>query len=182
MALYFSILEKPNTMQIIIDDLTDPRVHALLQQHLAGMYANSPAESVHALDLTGLKAAELTFWTAWEGEEVLGCGALKQLDPAHGEIKSMRTAATHLRQGVAQRILAQILHTAQQRGYQRLSLETGSTAAFLPALALYESFGFSRCGPFAHYREDPFSIFMSLEIQAKPLSDTVLPQQKGHPA
>lgn len=182
MALYFSILEKPNTMQIIIDDLTDPRVHALLQQHLAGMYANSPAESVHALDLTGLKAAELTFWTAWEGEEVLGCGALKQLDPAHGEIKSMRTAATHLRQGVAQRILAQILHTAQQRGYQRLSLETGSTVAFLPALALYESFGFSRCGPFAHYREDPFSIFMRKELQTESPSVTASPQNKGHPA
>ncbi|RQO71158.1 GNAT family N-acetyltransferase [Aquitalea sp. FJL05] len=169
-------------MQIIIDHLTDPRVHALLQEHLAGMYANSPPESVHALDLTGLKAAAVTFWTAWEGEEVLGCGALKQLDPTHGEIKSMRTAAAHLRQGVAQRILAHILQTAQQRGYQRLSLETGSTAAFQPALALYESFGFSRCGPFADYREDPFSIFMSLEIQAKPLSATALPQHKGHPA
>ncbi|BBF85002.1 histone acetyltransferase HPA2 [Aquitalea magnusonii] len=169
-------------MQIIIDELSDPRVHALLQEHLAGMYANSPAASVHALDLTGLQAPDITFWTAWEGEVLLGCGALKQLEPAHGEIKSMRTAAAHLRKGVAQRMLAHILHTAQQRGYQRLSLETGSSAAFLPALALYESFGFSRCGPFAHYREDPFSIFMSKQLQTESPSATVLPQYKGHPA
>ena len=169
-------------MQIIIDDLTDPRVHALLQEHLAGMHANSPPESVHALDLSGLKAAEVTFWTAWEGDAVLGCGAIKQLDPSHGEIKSMRTAAAHLRKGVAQRILTQILHTAQQRGYQRLSLETGTSAAFRPALALYESFGFTRCGPFAHYREDPYSLFMSKQIHSAFPSATALPQHKGHPA
>ncbi len=148
-------------MNVRIDDLTDPRVHALLREHVAEMLANSPFDSMHALDLSGLKAPEITFWTAWDGEELLGCGALKELDTTHGEIKSMRTATKHLRKGVARAILETIIATAKNRSYQRLSLETGSTADFQPALKMYEQFGFEYCRPFAQYREDPFSRFMT---------------------
>ena len=148
-------------MNVRIDDLTDPRVHALLLEHMAGMMANSPIESVHALDLSGLKVPEITFWTAWDGEELLGCGALKELDKSHGEIKSMRTATPHLRKGVARAILETIIAIAKNRSYQRLSLETGSTDAFKPALTMYEKFGFEFCGPFAQYKDDPFSRFMT---------------------
>ena len=106
-------------MNVRLDDLTDPRVHALLREHMTGMLANSPIESVHALDLSGLKVPEITFWTAWDGEELLGCGALKELHKTHGEIKSMRTAIKHLRKGAARAILETIITTARNRGYQR---------------------------------------------------------------
>jgi putative acetyltransferase len=148
-----------------VDDLTDPRMHALLREHMAGMLANSPIDSVHALDLSGLKVPEITFWTAWDGDELLACGALKELDKSHGEIKSMRTAAKHLRKGAARAILETIIATARNRGYQRLSLETGSTEAFMPALTLYEKFGFEFCGPFAQYKDDPFSRFMCRSLE-----------------
>lgn len=153
-------------MNLRIDDLTHPKVHALLREHLAGMYANSPAESVHALDLSGLLVPEITFWTAWQGDDLLACGALKELDVKHGEIKSMRTSAAHLRRGAAAAILTEALATARRRGYERVSLETGSTDAFKPALALYERFGFVYCGPFGSYRDDPFSRFMTLGLDA----------------
>jgi putative acetyltransferase len=151
-------------MDITVDNLTRPQVHDLLREHLRGMHLHSPPESVHALDLDGLKRPEITFWTAWDDRELLGCGAVKQLDPTHGEIKSMRTAATHLRKGVARAMLAHIIAEARRRGYCRLSLETGSSAAFLPAQKLYESFGFTYCGPFNGYVEDPFSVFMTLQL------------------
>src|SRR5205814_8377599 len=112
----------------------------------------------------GLRRPEITFWTVWESGELLGCGALKELDATHGEIKSMRTAAAHLRKGVARSMLAHILAEARRRGYRRLSLETGSAEAFLPARRLYETFGFDYCGPFDSYVEDPFSVFMTLEL------------------
>lgn len=151
-------------MDVRIDDLTDPRVHELLREHVADMLANSPFESMHALDLSGLKIPEITFWTAWDGDELLGCGALKELDKTHGEIKSMRTAAKHLRKGVARAIPETIISTAKNRGYRRLSLETGSTQAFKPALTMYESFGFEYCEPFSQYKYDPFSGFMTLAL------------------
>ena len=151
-------------MNVRIDDLTDPRVHALLREHVADMLANSPFDSMHALDLSELKAPEIAFWTAWDGEVLLGCGALKELDKTHGEIKSMRTASKHLRKGVARAILEIIISTAKNRGYRRLSLETGSTEAFKPALAMYEKFGFEYCKPFAQYNDDPFSGFMTLAL------------------
>src|SRR3954470_16195533 len=113
-------------MQIRVDDLTSPKVHELLQEHLRGVAVHTPKESIHALDLEGLRKPEITFWTAWEGDELLGCGALKELDAQHAEIKSMRTSSRHLRKGVAKAILAHILKEAQRRHYQRLSLETGS--------------------------------------------------------
>ncbi len=151
-------------MEIKVDDLTGPEVAALLNEHLRNMGLHSPPESVHALDLEALRRPEITFWSAWEGPDLLGCGALKELDARHGEIKSMRTASAHLRKGVAARLLQHILEEAARRGYQKVSLETGSADAFEPARKLYARFGFSYCGPFVGYKEDPYSVFMSREL------------------
>lgn len=148
-------------MHIRVDDLTHPAVQALLREHLAGMHAQSPPESVHALGLERLRAPDITFWAVWEGEDLLGCGALRQLDDRHGELKSMRTAQAHLRRGVGSALLTHILDEARRRGLTRLSLETGSTPGFDPARRLYSRFGFTECGPFADYAEDPFSVFMT---------------------
>ena len=151
-------------MEIRIDDLRGPEIARLLQEHLDAMFLHSPAESVHALDLERLRRPEITFWTVWEGGELLGCGALKALDATHGELKSMRTAQRHLRRGVATALMRHMLQVARQRGYRRLSLETGSPDAFLPARAMYERFGFEECGPFGDYVEDPYSVFMTLAL------------------
>src|SRR5262245_2036444 len=149
-------------MRIEIDDLSRPDVHALLREHLDNMYELSPPESVHALDLDGLRAPGITFWTAWDQHVLLGCGALKELDRSHGEVKSMRTPSKLRRMGVGRAILTHIVAEARRRGYQRLSLETGSMDAFAPARRLYESFGFTYCAPFDSYVEDQNSVFMSL--------------------
>ena len=151
-------------MLIRIDDLEGAAIRELLARHLDSMTLYSPPESIHALDLSGLRAPDVTFWTAWQGDELLGCGALKELDPAHGEIKSMRTATVHLRRGVARGMLGHILGEARGRGYRRLSLETGTHPAFEPARRLYASAGFVDCGPFAGYVEDPYSRFMTREL------------------
>jgi putative acetyltransferase len=148
-------------MDIEIDDLERQPVRELLAGHLAQMLTMSPACSVHALDLERLRQPGIRVWTAWEGEHLLGCGALKELTPVHGEIKSMRTADTHRGKGVGRAMLAHLLAVARERGYERVSLETGATPAFLPALRLYESAGFQRCGPFADYTEDPHSVYMT---------------------
>ena len=151
-------------MKIIEDDLTSASVALLLREHLDGMVRHSPPESIHALDLQGLRADDITFWTAWDHSELLGCGALKELDARHGEIKSMRTARSHLRRGVARAILRHLIDEARARRYSRLSLETGSGDAFVPAAQLYAKFGFEYCGPFSDYGPDPFSRFMTLEL------------------
>ena len=151
-------------MEIKVDDLSGPEVHELLREHLRNMFLHSPPESVHALDLEGLRRPEVTFWTVWEGGELLGCGALKELGPRHAEIKSMRTSSSHLRRGVARNLLTHILGEARRRGYSRLSLETGSMEAFEPARKLYANFGFTYCEPFADYVEDPYSVFMTREL------------------
>ncbi len=153
-------------MQLTIreDDLTGPDIAALLTAHLDTMHATSPPESAHALDLEGLRAPGVTFWCAWEGDTLLGCGALKQLDPTHGEIKSMHTAAASRGKGVGGKVVAHIIDEARRRGYRRLSLETGSMAVFAPARALYERFGFTYCDPFADYVPDPNSVFMTREL------------------
>lgn len=151
-------------MRIELDDLTRVEVHALLEEHLTNMREISPPESVHALDLARLRTPDITFWTVWDGATLLGCGALKELTPAHGEVKSMRTPRALRGRGAARAVLAHIVETARSRGYRRLSLETGSHAAFEPARTLYASFGFVRCGPFADYPDDPNSCFMSLEL------------------
>lgn len=148
-------------MQIIVDDLTGPEIAELIREHLAGMFVDSPPESVHALDLEQLKGPDITFWSAWDNGQLLGCGALKQWDSQHGEVKSMRTVTAHLRKGVARAILAHLVEEARLRGYTRLSLETGSMESFEPARKLYESFGFVYCDPFADYIEDTYSVFMT---------------------
>lgn len=151
-------------MDIKLDDLTGPEVAALIGEHLQSMVLHSPPESIHALNLEGLKKPEITFWSAWEGNDLVGCGALKELDGQHGEIKSMRTSSLHLRKGVAKRLLEHIIGEAKRRGYQRLSLETGSMDAFEPAKKLYASIGFQYCGPFSDYIDDPNSVFMTMEL------------------
>ena len=151
-------------MSITEGGLDDPGVLALLREHLQGMADHSPPESIHALDVEGLKAPGITFWTMRNGSEVLGCIALKQLNERHGEIKSMRTASAHLRKGVGAALLEHLVVEATRRGYERLSLETGSGPGFEAAHALFRKFGFVECGPFADYREDPFSRFMTAAL------------------
>lgn len=153
-------------MKIELDDLSRPQVHALLREHLDDMRAISPPESVHALDLDRLRDPAISFWTAWDGDRLLGCGALKALGPQHGEIKSMRTPAAQRGQGAGRVLLEHIIDTARARGYRRLSLETGAGPAFLPAWRLYQRHGFVRCGPFADYPDHPHSVFMTLVLDA----------------
>ena len=148
-------------IKIHVDDPRRPEVASLLREHLEEMAVHSPPESIHALDIEGLCGSSITFWTASAESQLLGCGALLELDSEHGEIKSMRTAAEHLRKGVGKQILEHIIAEAERRSYVRLSLETGSMAAYAPARALYASFGFEFCEPFASYSPDPNSVFMT---------------------
>ncbi len=144
-----------------VDDLSGEPTRALIARHLAGMRANSPPQSVHAFDIDKLLSPDVTFWSVWSGDEIVGMGALKQLDGARGEMKSMRVADAHLGRGVGRAILDHLIAEAKARGMRSLWLETGSTAPFIPALRLYESAGFARCGPFDGYTADPFSVFMT---------------------
>jgi putative acetyltransferase len=145
-------------------DFGDDRVKALLTRHLEGMHANSPPGHVFALDWSGLQTPEISFYALWEGEDLLGFGALKELDPRAGEIKSMRTADVHLRKGVGAAILDHIITEARRRGYARLSLETGSGPAFEPALELYRTRGFTEGGAFNGYEKSPFNQFLHLDL------------------
>ncbi len=151
-------------MEIREDDLTGKAIADLLREHLENMYEITPPESVHALDLEALRSPDITFWAAWEGNELLGCGALKELDSRSGEIKSMRTANVHRRKGVASKILEHIIQEAKRRGYDCLNLETGSFPEFAPARALYTRYGFEYRGPFADYIDDPNSVFMTKKL------------------
>lgn len=151
-------------MRIVEDDLRGAPTIALLEAHRQAMFEHSPPECVFALDLDGLRQAGITLWTAWEGEELLGCGALNELGAQQAEIKSMRTATAHLRKGVAARVLEHLIAVARSRGYTQLYLETGTTAGFAPARALYTRHGFAICGPFSDYVEDPYSVFMCLDL------------------
>lgn len=148
-------------MKIVEDDLSGDLIASFLKEHIADMRAISPPESKHALDLEGLRKTEITFWTVWDGPLIAGCGALKELDSHHAEVKSMRTASPYRQKGVASMVLNHIIGVAQGRGYRRLSLETGSMPFFEPARKLYGKFGFTPCPPFATYREDPNSVFMT---------------------
>lgn len=150
-------------MMIVPGDLDDPRVRSLLAQHLATARAATASGSDHALDVEGLKAPEISFWTAWEGELLLGTGALKRLSRDHGEVKSMHTASACRRTGVGRAMLLHLIGAARDLGMSRLSLETGSWTYFQPARALYQSVGFVECPPFGEYVRDPNSVFMSLE-------------------
>jgi putative acetyltransferase len=146
-------------------DFNDDRVKALLTRHLQGMHASTPADHVFALDWVRLQRPEISFYALWEGEELLGFGALKELDPRSGEIKSMRTADAHLRRGVGAAILDHLVTEARRRGYERLSLETGVGPAFEPALALYRKYGFTEGGAFDGYEKSPFNQFLHLDLR-----------------
>jgi putative acetyltransferase len=146
--------------------LDDPRVVALLRLHLESMHVHSPPGTVHALDLSALKQPQVTFFTAWDGEELLGCGALRELSADHGEIKSMRTAPRHVRKGVAAALVRHLIDEARRRGYRRLSLETGSGDAFEGAIALYGKFGFVSGETFGGYVATDFNQFFHLELHA----------------
>lgn len=152
---------------IVTDDLTGPEIAALLDEHLEEMRAVSPPESKHALDLEGLRAPDVTFWTVWDDTDdgaLLGCGALRELDPSHGEIKSMRTASAHRGRGTATRLVEHVVAEARRRGYARLSLETGAEEYFAPARRLYARHGFVPCAPFADYPEDHHSVHLTLVL------------------
>ncbi len=151
-------------LKIVQDDLDGPEVAALLQEHVQDMHDISPQDSIHTLSIDALRSPDITMWTAWLRKEILGCGALKELSEDVGEIKSMRTADAHRGKGVGVGILRHIIRIATERSYNQIFLETGSSPDFRPAHALYEKAGFTFCGPFADYEEDPFSRFMVLNL------------------
>ena len=151
-------------MQIRLDDLTGGEVIALLNEHLADMYATSPAESVHALDVDALKASNIRFFSAWQQGTLAGCVAIKTLDNQMAELKSMRTATAFRGMGVGQALLQYIIDHAKAQGFTSLSLETGTQDYFAPARSLYRKFGFTDCGPFGQYQLDPNSHFMTLNL------------------
>ncbi|GAA4183939.1 GNAT family N-acetyltransferase [Streptosporangium oxazolinicum] len=148
-------------MKIVLDDLSGPEIAGFLEEHVQEMRSITPLESKHALDLDGLRRPEITFWSVLDGDSLVGCGAIKRLDAGHAEVKSMRTAPTRKRSGTASLLLEHIITEARLMGFTRLSLETGATEFFLPARKLYEKFGFDYCEPFADYRPDPYSVFMT---------------------
>src|SRR5215471_18175245 len=153
-------------MRTVDGDLTDPRVIDLLRHHLTTARAQTAPGSAHALDVAGLQAPDVSFWTIWDGDTLLGCGALKRLAADHGEVKSMHIVEAARRKGIGSAVLAHIVATARAQGMSRLSLETGSWDYFAPARALYARHGFVACGPFADYVLDPNSVFMTLELRA----------------
>lgn len=154
----------PSRLDFRIDDLSGQPTRLLIARHLAGMHETSPPESVHALDIDGLRQPGVTFWSVWVEDEIAGCGALKQLDARRGELKSMRVADAFLGRGIGRAMLEHLIAEARARAMTSLWLETGSTEPFTPALRLYESAGFERCGPFDGYVDDPFSVFMTRTI------------------
>ncbi|RXJ71726.1 GNAT family N-acetyltransferase [Veronia nyctiphanis] len=161
-------------MEMLIDDLSGHEVKALLEEHLADMHATSPAESVHALDLSGLLEPSVTFWTCHSADGLLGCAALKSIDADSAEIKSMRTASNARGKGVASFMLSHILREAKNRSISTLSLETGTQPFFMPAHKLYEKFGFTDCGPFADYKPVPHSRFMRLTLSEMETKDRTI--------
>lgn len=153
-------------MEIRLDDVEAPEVVELLRQHLEGMLAQTPPESVHALDISAYKSPDVKLWTAWSNDQLLGCGGLKDLGEQHGEIKSMRTKKQYLRRGVADALLTEIINYARQAKMQRLSLETGATEHFKAAQLFYQRRGFTESAPFGSYQSDPHSLFFTLDLNA----------------
>ncbi len=151
-------------MKIIIDDLSGPEIAAFLEAHLEHMRSLTPLESKHALDLADLRGPDVTFWSVYDGDALVGCGALKRLDATHAEVKSMRTDPARIRSGIASLLLEHIIGEAKRMGYTRLSLETGANEPFVAARSLYEKFGFSYTEPFADYTVDPWSAYMTREL------------------
>ena len=152
-------------MKIADGGLDDPRVQALLAYHFTSARAQTAAGSAHALDLSCMRSPDIQFWSAWDGDHVIGIGALKRLSESHGEVKSMHTDRSNRRKGVGSAMLGHIVDRARQMGLSRLSLETGSWAYFDPARALYRRHGFAECPPFGNYVPDPNSVFMTLELR-----------------
>lgn len=152
-------------MKIVVDDLSGPEIAGFLDEHVQEMRSITPLESKHALDLDGLRSPEVLFWSVWDGDTLVGCAAIKRLDAGHAELKSMRTAPTRKRSGIASLLLEHIISEAKRIGFARLSLETGSAEFFRPARNLYEKFGFDYCEPFAEYSPDPNSVFMTRALQ-----------------
>ncbi|TDD21163.1 GNAT family N-acetyltransferase [Nonomuraea diastatica] len=148
-------------MKIVVDDLSSPEIAGFLDEHVQQMRSITPLESKHALDLDGLREPDVTFWSVMDGDTVVGCGAIKRLDAGHAEVKSMRTSQARRQSGIASLLLDHIIAEARRMGFTRLSLETGSAEFFLPARRLYEKFGFAYCEPFADYKPDPHSAFMT---------------------
>ncbi|MER7542424.1 GNAT family N-acetyltransferase [Actinomadura sp.] len=151
-------------MRIVVDDLSGPQIAEFLAEHIRQMRSITPLESKHALDLDDLRKPDVTFWSVLDDGAVVGCGALKRLDPSHAELKSMRTAPARKRSGIASRLLDHIITEARRMDFTRLSLETGSDDFFLPARNLYKKFGFTYCAPFADYRPDPHSVYMTKHL------------------
>jgi putative acetyltransferase len=151
-------------VEIVVDDLTGPQIARFLDEHVREMLSITPPESKHALDLEMLRGPGITFWSVMDGGTVVGCGALKRLDARHAEVKSMRTLAARQRSGIASMMLEHIITEARRMGFTRLSLETGSAGFFAPARRLYQKFGFEYCEPFADYRPDPLSVFLTRTI------------------
>jgi putative acetyltransferase len=151
-------------MEIKIDNLSGCEIAEFLEEHIREMKSVSPPESKHALDLAGLRKPEITFWTVWDDDRLIGCGAIKELDAERAEIKSMRITASYRGQGIASILLQHILNESKQRGYRCISLETGSMPFFEPARNLYTKYGFEYCDPFSTYREDPNSVFMNMKL------------------
>lgn len=151
-------------MKILPGNLDKLEVQRLLSEHALEMRKISPPESTHMLDLEQLRAPEVKFWCVWDGPSLVGCGALKQLDQNHAEIKSMRTSKLHRRKGVGKLMLQHLVDEACRSGCRRVSLETGSMEFFEPARTLYEEFGFTHCLPFADYKDDPNSVYMTLNL------------------
>jgi putative acetyltransferase len=157
----------------IVQDFADRRVVDLLHIHLTRARSETPPGSAHALDLTGLQSPDISFWTIWEDQTLLGFGALKRLSVDHGEVKSMHTAQAMRGRGAGRAMLRHIIEIARARGMSRLSLETGTSEYFLPARALYRSHGFLECPPFADYVLDPNSVFMSLDLRRREPKDNL---------
>ncbi|MER5842880.1 GNAT family N-acetyltransferase [Streptomyces prasinus] len=155
-------------MKIVVDDLSSPEIAAFLEEHVRQMRSLTPPESKHALDLDALRGPGITFWSVIDDDTPVGCGAIKELDADHAELKSMRTAPTRKRSGIASLLLRHIITETGRAGFTRLSLETGSADFFLPARKLYEKFGFVPCEPFADYRPDPNSTFMTRPLRSAP--------------
>jgi putative acetyltransferase len=151
-------------MEIKIDDLSGSEIAEFLEEHIKEMKSASPPESRYALDLEGLRKPEIIFWTVWDDSRLIGCGATKELDSAHAEIKSMRTTASCRGKGIASMLLQHILNEARLQGYRRISLETGSMPFFEPARNLYAKYGFEDCALCSTYREDPNSVFMTRRL------------------
>ena len=148
-------------LRIVPDDLSGPEILALLQLHLDEMHQWSPPESVHAMPAERLRQPDVAFFSAWDGDRLAGCGAIKHLDADHGELKSMRASPEYRGRGVGRAILDHLLAEARARGYARVSLETGRPDPFLPAQALYRANGFAECAPFGSYVADDFSLCMT---------------------